>query len=148
MTTDLALGAACGALATLAMSGLMLVAQRAGLMGVPPPKRVVERAASAAGVTAPEPVEGMAAGVAHLAFGAAGGIGFAMLARPLRWLPPESVGVTWAMLIWATSYFGWIPALGILPPPPSDRPGRAWSMLAAHLLYGLGLGTAWRLARR
>lgn len=46
-----------------------------------------------------------------------------------------------ALVICATSCFGRIPA-----PPTNDRPGRALTMLVAHLVYGLSLAILWRAA--
>ena len=48
--------------------------------------------------------------------------------------------------VWAVSYLGWIPALGLLPPPYRDNPRRAWTTLTAHLVYGAVLGAG--LSRR
>jgi hypothetical protein len=45
-----------------------------------------------------------------------------------------------------TSYQGWIPALGIMPPASEDRPDRPRVMLLAHLVYGAILGNI--VARR
>lgn len=140
-------GALAGALATLAMSAVMLVAGRLGIMGKQPPERIVEHGADAADVPVTEGAENVAASAAHVAFGAVAGAIFAPLARSLRAPTVELVAVPWALVVWAASYFGWVPALGILPPPTEDRPGRAWSMLAAHLVFGLALAGAWRVLR-
>jgi hypothetical protein len=45
-----------------------------------------------------------------------------------------------AIGIWAASYIGWIPALGLLPSPGQDNPRRAWTILTAHVIYGGVLG--------
>jgi hypothetical protein len=45
-----------------------------------------------------------------------------------------------ALSVWALSYQGWVPALGILPPASRDQPGRQWTMVAAHVVYGVVLG--------
>jgi hypothetical protein len=138
-------GAFAGAVATLAMSVVMLVAGRLGIMGKQPPERIVEHGAGAADVTTGETEQNVAASVAHLAFGAAAGAGFGLLARALPPAAVQVVALPWALVVWAVSYFGWVPALNILPPPTEDRPGRAWTMLGAHVVFGLALGGAWRL---
>lgn len=51
------------------------------------------------------------------------------------------------LAIWLVSYFGWIPALRTLAPPSEDRPGRAWTMFAAHVVYGATLSALWRMVR-
>jgi hypothetical protein len=140
-------GALTGALATLPMSAVMLVAQRRGAMGSQPPERVTEEALGRAGVDdASEGSQNVAASVAHLAFGAAGGSAFALMRHALGRqgvdLPgPAAVqGSLFGLAVWALSYQGWIPALGILPPADRDRRDRQRSMVAAHLVYGGALG--------
>jgi hypothetical protein len=49
-------------------------------------------------------------------------------------------GIGFGLLVWGASYFGWVPALGIMPPAHRDRPGRAKMMAAAHVVYGAVLG--------
>lgn len=141
-------GGVAGVLATLAMSLVMLAAQRLGLMGMQPPERIVERGMRAVGHRPDGEEVDVAAAVAHLGFGTACGAIYGVLAVRTTsaswWL-----GVPFALLVWLVSYAGWIPALRILPAPPDDRLGRAWSMFVAHLVYGAVLGLAWRtIARR
>ncbi|HET7646508.1 MAG TPA: DUF6789 family protein [Candidatus Limnocylindria bacterium] len=144
LVDDLRRGAVIGVAATLAMSAVMLLADRLGLMAKHPPERIVERGSQATGTPTNEDQQNALASVAHLGFGAAGGVGFGMLAHLTRPPIPGLLAVPWALAIWAGSYFGWIPALGILPPPTRDAPGRASTMLVAHLVYGLSLGVLWR----
>ena len=124
----------------------MLVANRLGWMSKHPPERVVERAAEATETPATHGEVELAASLAHIGFGAAGGAAFGVAAS--RFALPDGAAVPWALGIWLVSYFGWIPALGILPPPTDDRPGRAWTMLGAHVVYGVALGAAWRAVSR
>ena len=140
-------GTVSGAAATIAMSMVMLAAQRLGLMGTQPPERIVEHAATATRTPATEEAVDVAAGLAHVAFGSAAGVMFAVGAARSQTPIPELLAVPWALTIWAVSYFGWVPALGILPPPTRDRPGRAWTMLVAHVVYGLALGAISRARR-
>src|SRR5687768_3494177 len=67
--------------------------------------------------------------VLHLGFGAAAGALRAALA-------PRSSGVAFGLGVWAASYAGWAPALGLMPPPTRDRPGRPATMIIAHVIYG------------
>ncbi len=137
-------GAMAGVAATTAMSGPMLLAGRMGWMEQQPPERITEEALSAAGA----PVESDAAQdalatVAHYGFGAAAGAVFATLHRRVRLpVPAVAQGMAFGLLVWATSYKGWLPALGIMPPSQRDRPGRRRTMVLGHLVYGAVLGAA------
>lgn len=135
-------GAGAGAVATVPMSAVMLVAQRRGDMGTQPPERVAEEALGHAGLDdTSEGSQNLAASLAHLAFGAGGGASFALLRRRLDLpLPAAAQGAVFGLGVWALSYQGWIPALGILPPADDDRPDRQLTMIVAHLVYGSVLG--------
>lgn len=138
-------GAADGAAATLAMSGAMLVAQRAGAIGELPPRTIMAFALRRArGLPARRREKDALGALSHVAFGAAAGALFeAALGRRTRAAP--LAGAAFGVAVWLVSYAGWVPALGILPPPHRDRPERQVTMLAAHLVYGAVLGA---LARR
>jgi hypothetical protein len=147
-------GAAAGALATIAMSAVMLVAKRAGITGELPPERITRRAIEAVVDEPPrDDQEDAAAAVAHLGFGAAAGALFAvltLLTDATRRSAPiaASAGVLYATCIWLVSYQGWVPALGIMPPASRDRRGRVATMLAAHWVYGAALGALATVLRR
>lgn len=139
-------GAAAGALATVAMSALMLGAKRAGATGELPPERITRTAIDAvnAGPLGDDEEDAIAA-AAHLGFGAVAGALFGLVterAGAARGSPAiaAAMGMTYATGIWLVSYQGWVPALGIMPPASSDRPGRVATMLAAHWVYGAALG--------
>lgn len=135
-------GGAAGAAATVPMSLVMLAAGRVGAMGTQPPERVAEEALGRAGADdTSEETQNVAASVAHLAFGAGSGAAFALMRRGLGLRTPiVAQGCVFGLGVWAASYQGWIPALGILPPPERDRPGRRRTMIAAHVVYGGVLG--------
>ena len=148
MTDPAVRGALAGTAATLVMSAVMLCAGRIGLMGRQPPERVVERGLEEMGEVLDARELDVTASIAHVAFGAACGAAFGVLAGVVPASRADRLGVPYALVIWLVSYFGWIPAAGILPLPPEDRPGRVWTMLAAHVVYGLSLGALWRALRR
>jgi hypothetical protein len=139
---DAAVGAGAGALATAAMSVLMVAADRAGLMGKHPPEAITETILDGAGVETPsQDVENAVSTVLHLAFGATAGALFEVGRR--RLLPGRAAipaGAAWGLAVWAVSYAGWVPWLRILPPPDEDRTDRQVVMVAAHLVYGATLG--------
>lgn len=140
-------GALGGAVGTVAMSGLMLAAGKAGLMGEQPPDKIAGAALDTAGVHArDEEEQDAAATLLHFSFGIGCGALFGLLHRRLPFrlpfrLPGALHGMLYAAIVWATSYQGWIPALGIMPPAWKDRPDRQRVMFVAHLLYGALLGT-------
>jgi hypothetical protein len=129
-----------GAIATVAMSGVMLAGDRLGLMGEQPPTAITRKALREAGVDRPSAAAGAIAPVAHLGFGAAGGALFGLVRRAVPIGPGWLLGILFGLGVWAVSYKGWIPAMGILPEPEDDRPGRPAVMVAAHAVYGLVLG--------
>lgn len=138
-------GAVAGAVATIAMSVPMLAATRLGLIQEQAPQRITDRLLSrfrlADDVRDESSREALAA-ANHVAFGAVGGAGFALLARRLpSSIPLIPAGMAYAALgIWTVSYAGWAPALRLMPPPDEDEPGRPVLMIAAHLIYGAVLG--------
>ncbi len=127
-----------GAIATAAMSAVMVAGDKAGFLGEPPPTTITREALRDADADHPATIA-IVAPAAHLAFGALGGALFVVLRRLLPG-PGWLLGILYGLAIWAVSYRGWIPALGILPPPEHDRPGRPAVMVAAHVVYGLMLG--------
>jgi hypothetical protein len=149
-------GAAAGTAATVAMSALMLAAGRAGF-GEYPPERVARQGLrrDGHGHLRAEALDGPLGAVLHVAFGAALGAAFATtipsLTRRVRGrlraterTPAPALltaaGVAFGSMVWLVSYWGWMPSLGILPPPDRDRADRQVTMLAAHWVFGAVLG--------
>lgn len=141
MIREIVGGAARGTVATVVMSIPMLVAPDL-VMGRRPPKQVTVGMLGKLGLDPGDEGERNAASVlAHLGFGASMGSLFSVARARLH--PPGPAllhGVVYGLGIWATSYNGWIPALGLLPDPDRDRPGRQGVMILAHALYGGVLG--------
>lgn len=134
-------GTTGGCLGTIAMSIVMVVAQKVGVLGGQPPAHIAGAGLDALGVRRTGKEQAALAVVLHVVFGSACGALFGLLSRRLRVpLAPSLQGIVFASLVWATSYNGWIPALGIMPPPARDRPGRPVAMVLAHWVYGVILG--------
>ena len=132
-----------GCVATAAMSVVMLAAEKTGVMDRQPPEEIAEAALEAVGVPPDRTgvTEDAVALLGHFGFGATAGALFGVLHRRLRPpIPPVVHGIVFGSLVWAVSYKGWIPALGIMPPPERDQPGRPGTMLLAHWVYGGTLG--------
>jgi uncharacterized membrane protein YagU involved in acid resistance len=138
---DIITGAGAGVAATVAMSALMLIAQKLGYQGQQPPERIVEAGLDAADVERTERQENVLASVAHLGFGASAGIVYRVLRKVLRTPgPPIAHGAGYGLAVWSVNYQGWIPWAGILPPTRKDRSDRVATMILAHLVYGAVLG--------
>ena len=134
-------GALAGVVATVPMSAVMLAGDR--FVGRQPPEAIVRGVLEATPGEVPEAAVGPLVLAAHLGFGAALGAVSALL--PGR---GPAKGVTLALAVYAASYQGWVPALGVLPRATRDRPGRPAVMVVAHVVHGVVLGALEdRLAR-
>lgn len=147
---ELAAGAVAGTVATAVMSTLMLTAQRAGLLGEQPPRKLSDAVLDAvAGGGADERTRRLGTSIVHLGIGATAGalhqVGRRLAGRPR---PAAIWGGGFGAAFWALNYGFVTPAMGIMPPPDSDRPGRAPVMLAANVVWGAVSAAAGdRLAR-
>lgn len=135
------LGAAAGAVATLPQSLIVWGFKAAGIYHQePPPERISEDLNKPVLDlrTMSKPVRSSVILAEHVAFGAAGGAAFGLTTGVIR--PTTVAGLLAGLAIWKASYDGWIPALGIMPESQKDESGRALTMVAAHVVYGLALG--------
>ncbi|HEV7167864.1 MAG TPA: DUF6789 family protein [Micrococcaceae bacterium] len=136
-------GAAGGLAATAVMSIGLGIADELGVMNHQPPMKIVKHFLPVLDKNETE----AAASTAHVGYGVSAGMVYGALVRP-AWRNAFT-GVGYGLLIWFISYEGWLPAFGILPPAHRDKPGRAGTMLGAHILYGASLGiVSGRIARR
>lgn len=155
-------GLGAGLIATAAMSAVMVVAQKSGAMGRMPPRHITEHALGTMGLEeelSSETKKGLST-LLHFAFGGVSGALFGLLDHAFRRgprlnlrvggfqtrPPPLASGLLFGTAIYAVSYMGWVPALGILPQPPRDRPGRPTAMYLAHLVYGASVAALVRRA--
>ena len=129
--TRLFIGAVAGLAGTVAMTSAMLrmhrllpPAERYPL----PPREVVE----AASLEAPLSPNADTALIAHLGFGALVGA-LLGLARPMPSAREHAIG---AVGVWAVSYLGLFPGLGLLKPATRHPWRRNLLMVAAHLVWG------------
>jgi hypothetical protein len=140
-------GTIAGIAGTAVMTGVMTLGKAQGWMGTSPPRKITVTAGRKIGVPTwaiPDSIEDIVSLAAHFGYGAACGLVFA-LARPL--LPRNKViaGLMFGEAIWGISYLGYLPALGLYPPPDEDTASRAGTMVAAHAAFGLTLSEAERL---
>lgn len=130
----IASGMVAGLMATLAMSLVIAGGKRLGLLGEPPPRRIVRRLSGRHGWRRPHGAALDASAVAaHLGFGASLGAVYGLL--PKRTHSPLG-GWIFGALAWAVNYAGWLPKAGLMPRPSRDRLGRPTTMIAAHLVFG------------
>lgn len=141
----LARGAAAGLVATCTMSAVLVVARATGWLGEPPPRKLTRRVLDRIGIRARGKKLDVATLVAHAGYGVGTGILYAMI--PGR-RAPVMRGTAFGLGVWAASYMGWIPAVGLMARPKNDRPGRPTSMILAHLVFGATLGAVDRAVRR
>lgn len=134
---ELAGGAAAGVLATLAMSTVMLGAQRLGLLGEQPPRKISNAILDEVAPEANEATRELGTTVVHLGIGAAAGIahqvGRRVVGRPR---PAAPLGAAVGGGFWALNYWVLAPASGLMPPPDRDRPDRPIVMFVAHIVWG------------
>lgn len=98
-----------------------------------PPREIISR------LTTPSTESGarLSSVLAHFGFGAFAGALYASL-------PQRMSGMLFGVAVWAGSYLGWLPALGILKPATRHPPERNLLMLAVHLVWGLTLAGSLR----
>jgi hypothetical protein len=137
-------GALAGMAGTLLMSGVMLAAQKSGLLGKAPPHKINDRLWLWAAARWPRRSRRRVGSAAsHFAFGTVGGALFGLGLRPgLRRAVRLPAGMAYGVAIWAGMYGVALPALGLMPRMARDRPGRPFAMALAHVVYGavLALG--------
>jgi uncharacterized membrane protein YagU involved in acid resistance len=85
--------------------------------------------------------------LAHFGYGAAvGGIFGLMSPRPLSRSIPAGIG--YGLLVWAGSYLGLLPALGLHRPATREPEHRNALMIAAHVVWGAVAGALAPLLRQ
>lgn len=143
---DLASGALAGFVATVPMTVAMWVmhrqlpwAERYPL----PPRRITGKLAAKAGVRQhlDEPEERGLTLAAHFGYGTATGAIYGAIADEVP-APRIVSGVLYGLGVWAVSYLGVLPALGILRPATEHPAKRNALMIAAHVVWGASLGAA------
>lgn len=129
--------------ATVVMSLELTLAKGLGLLGEPPPKKLTRKMLHLAGHRPSRLALYAATTAAHLAYGAGAGALYAMSRRR-----GPRAGVAFGVAVWAASYLGWIPKVGLMPPPSRDRIGRPTSMVLAHVVFGGALDRTLRALER
>lgn len=140
-----------GALAGLAATVPMTLAMKLMHEQLPreeqyplPPRQVTEGLAEKAGVNEQldEEEREAATWVSHFAYGATCGALYGAVTGEGRGEHPLLAGVGFGLAVWAGSYLGWLPAAGILSPATEHPARRNALMIAAHVVWGAGVGVA------
>ncbi len=147
----IARGGISGIAATALMSLIIAAGRALGMLHTPPPQQITANVQKESGVD-PSSLSRQSFHAswvaAHVAYGAGAGSVYALLRSAF----PENrkvAGLAYGGLVWAASYLGLMPALGLYPWPEEDNPSRVTVMIAAHAVYGLSLAEIeGRLARR
>jgi uncharacterized membrane protein YagU involved in acid resistance len=142
-------GAAAGFVATVPMTVAMELMHRR----LPwthreplPPRKITMRAMKAIGVRHKlNESERMGLTLAaHFGYGSGMGAVYGPVSDRVK-APPVVKGMGFGLVVWAASYLGIVPAMGLIEPATRHRAQRNALMIAAHLVWGatLGLLTSW-----
>jgi len=106
-----------------------------------PPREITEELAERTGVRNEmgEPAVRAASMANHIAYGAATGAVYGLVARRVG-LPGAVSGVLFALTVWTVSYMGWLPALRFMPPATRQPASRNTLMIIAHVVWGASMG--------
>jgi hypothetical protein len=135
-------GAASGFLATFPMTLTMLGIRKA----LPifhrhsiPPYKITTRISRKLKLHAPWETKKKNAltTASHFGYGVAGGVVYSAFANKSE-LPPAVKGTAFGLVLWAGSYFGWLPAAKILP-PSREHWKRHAMMAASHVVWGTSM---------
>jgi len=106
-----------------------------------PPSQIISRITERIGLRKymSQPEHMTATLLAHFVYGTATGAVYAPIASRVP-IPGALKGVAFGLLVWATSYLGFLPGLGILRPATRQPPRRTALMIVAHIVWGSVLG--------
>jgi hypothetical protein len=132
---DLLIGGIAGAIATAAMTA----SARRLFQRLPPreryplpPRELIDRT-----FRSPQRWGPALTLLAHFGFGSAAGA-----LHGLRTARVKRSGILYGLVVWTASYFGWVPALGLLKPADRHPAGRTAIMIASHIVWGAALDIA------
>jgi hypothetical protein len=136
------LGAACGAAATVLMTGAFWVSRRAALIDEIPPHKAVRSVAP----RLPEPELSVASAIAHLLVGGGAGAIYGGAVPQRR--HNAATGVLFGLAVWFVGYEGVMPAATDIEPAHRDQRSRAATILVAHIVFGAALGSLMSAGKR
>ena len=145
---DAVIGATAGMAATGPMTLVMEAIHRAlpqHERDVLPPRRIVENLLESTGQRHEfaERHEFALTLLSHFAYGGAVASVYPTIKKQLdaRAAIPEPLGgIAFGLAVWAASYAGVLPALGLYPPPQRETARRNALMIGAHVIWGASMG--------
>ena len=153
---SLAIGAASGTIATFPMTAMMELLRYVLLDYKPetfPPRQVALGIMKKSGLDKPlraygEPAVLGITAITHLGFGGVSGAIYGALASlfprrkptPLNAAAAAAHGATFGILVWSGSYFGWLPALGIVKPQGDYPVEKNTILVLSHIVWGATTG--------
>ena len=110
-----------------------------------PPRKVVEWAEEQTGHpnALAESQEKKAAMGAHFTYGSSSGAVYGLLREQMDGIPAPLAGMLFGVGLWALSFEGWMPALGVQE-ATTEKPPKKWPMpIMGHLVYGVSTALAY-----
>jgi hypothetical protein len=120
------------------MTLVILLGRQLRMLWIPPPVEITGKAVNRSGLDQDQSSDAFTAGwvAAHFGYGAACGAIYGV-ARPITPADSRIAGLLFGETVWAVSYLGIVPALGLYPWPKDDSKSRMAVMIAAHAVYGI-----------
>ncbi len=145
-------GAVAGLVGTTLMTAAMVLLKKAGMApGKLAPREITENLEQKLGVRSylSEPAFEASWLMLHFGYGTMSGVGYALTQKVFnREERPFLIGLVFGILLWALGYCGWLPLIGLYPPPTrlSKRKIGA-ELIMTHLVYGTSVAATHRVSR-
>lgn len=144
----IARGAIAGLAGTTVMSAALLMAKKAGMVpGKVQPKEIVENLEEKLGVREYLPKSAFQASwvILHFGYGTIAGVVYALIQNKLLDIERSGlVGSLFGILLWVLGYCGWLPLLGLYPPPNRVPKRKVGANALIHVTYGTATTVAYR----
>jgi|SRR5215213_239475 len=144
----LARGAVAGLVGTAAMTAAMLPLKKASMApGTLAPRQITENLLNKLGVRGRLSTPAFEASwvALHFGYGTISGVAYALGQRAIGRERPLLAGPVFGTVLWAAGYCGWLPLVGLYPPPtrlPKRQVGA--ELIATHLVYGVSTAATHR----
>lgn len=148
---SLARGTVAGFVGTALMTAAMLPLKKASMTpGTVAPRQITENLVNKLGVRGHLSMPAFEASwmALHFGYGTMSGVAYALGQKAIKLERPFPVGLVFGMVLWAAGYCGWLPVMGLYPPPtrlPKRKVGA--ELIATHLVYGVSTAATHRAFR-